>query len=100
MSDHIGGLENGQRLCEFTPHTFLSQLKRLLAILQIGGAEKTTLKCFRAGKATAMAAEGRGLGEILTAGEWRSKAFLRYIDEDMVDAAQLLSEAIEQSDGE
>ena len=59
-----------------------------------------TGKVFRAGKATALAAAGASVGEILLAGEWKSRAFLRYVDEDAVDAAQLLESMLDGSDSE
>ena len=40
------------------------------------------------------------MGTILQAGEWRSSAFLRYVDEDVVDGASLLARAIDVSDAE
>ena len=63
-------------------------------------AEQYSLMAFRAGRATALAAKGVSLGDILRAGEWRSSAFLRYVDEDVVDAAQMLNRIYEVSDGE
>ena len=47
-----------------------------------------------------MAAHGCPLGEILLAGEWRSAAFARYVDEAVVDAAQLRAQILEASDGD
>ena len=38
------------------------------------------------------------MGYILAAGEWRCRAFLRYVDEEVVDTAQLLHKALEESD--
>ena len=58
------------------------------------------LKAYSAGKATAMAVEGATVGQILLAGEWRSQAFLRYVDTDVVDEAQLLSAVVQGSDCE
>ena len=47
-----------------------------------------------------MAAAGDPLGKILTAGEWRSRAFLKYIDESTIDHARLLGEVVQASDEE
>ena len=69
----------------------------LKAVGQCG--DSLTWKSFRAGKATCMASQGCSLGEILTAGEWKSKAFLNYVDESTIDSARLLKESVE-SDGE
>jgi len=46
---------------------------------------------------TKMAASGDAFGEILTAGEWRSKAFLRYVGESSVDQARLLADTVDES---
>ena len=42
-----------------------------------------------------LAAEGKSIGAILQAGEWRSAAFLAYVDEEAVDASQLLDKLLE-----
>ena len=47
-----------------------------------------------------MAAVGDGVGEVLSAGEWKSRAFLSDVDEDTIDRARLLDEMIESSDEE
>ena len=64
------------------------------------GSNQYTLKAFRAGHATELAMQGKSLGEILQAGEWRSKAFLAYVDANCVDEAQLFKELIENPDDE
>ena len=51
-------------------------------------------------RATAMAAAGDRLGQILAAGEWGSAALLRYISEFVVDATRLLEQAVDESDCE
>lgn len=48
---------------------------------------------FRAGRAAALASSGVPLGDLLKADEWRSASFLRYVDLDAVDHAQLFEEA-------
>ena len=75
-------------------------LRRLLTLLGVEHAQAYTLKAFRAGKATALAASGKSLGHILAAGEWRSSAFLSYVDTDVVDQAQLLDATLEASGDE
>jgi hypothetical protein len=73
----------------------LHELKKLLSSLGETRAESLTLKAFRAGKATAMAAAGHGLGAILEAGEWRSKAFLKYVEVDTFDQSPLFKECVD-----
>ena len=78
----------------------LKRLRRLLTLSQVPSAPSFTFKAFRAGKATALAAAGKSVGTILQAGEWRSAAFLSYVDTDVVDQAQLLDQAMCQSEDE
>ena len=51
-----------------------------------------------------MAQNGCSLGEILLSGEWKSKAFLRYVDDekmfDKADPLQVLKETLEEDDEE
>ena len=47
-----------------------------------------------------MAKEGSTIAEILMAGEWRSRAFLRYCDIDAVDPNELLTTTLDNSDEE
>lgn len=68
----------------------LLRVKRLLAMRGIPNAEFMTWKAVRAGRASAMAASGCSLGSILTTGEWRSAAYLRYVSEEVADAGQVL----------
>ena len=76
-------------------------LRGHLAQLGVESAERFTLKPFRVGKATAMAAAGETLAAILAAGEWRSSAFLKYISESELDRQRLLEDAImEDEDAE
>ena len=73
---------------------------RFLTLLHVVDASRYTLKAFRAGRVTALAASGASIGEILLAGEWKSFALMRYIDMDAVDQAQLLNAALDASDKE
>ena len=87
-------------LWSFDSGAALKRLRRLLTLSQVPAAPEYTFKAFRAGKATALAAAGKSVGTILQAGEWRSAAFLSYVDTDVVDQAQLLDKALGQSDEE
>lgn len=80
-------LVGGQRICQLTALRLLNRLHRLLAVLLVADPSRYTLKAFRAGKASAMAAAGQPLPQILRAGEWRSAAVLHYVDHDLLDAA-------------
>ena len=90
----------GHRLFNYTADRAVTTLRRMLTLLGVTNAQGYTLKAFRAGKATALAASGKSLGHILAAGEWRSSAFLSYVDTDVVDQAQLLDATLEASGDE
>jgi hypothetical protein len=64
----------------------------------VPAASSFSLKAFRAGKATALAAKGHAYSKILAAGQWASGAALRYIDDDVVDINQALFVTIDNSD--
>ena len=61
-------------------------------------AEEITWKSWRAGKATEMAKEGFNLGQILIAGEWASRSFLRYVDLEKINQANYLGVTIDYDD--
>ena len=62
--------------------------------------EGISWKSFRAGHATHLAACGCDIKLIMAAGEWKSRAFLEYIDADMVDKAVFLHTTLDRSDDE
>ena len=75
---------------DLSPAKTLLRVKRLLTMMGTPNATFMTWKAVRAGRASAMAASGCSLGSILTAGEWRSSAYLRYVSEEVADAGQVL----------
>ena len=79
---------------------FLTAVRRVLGAVGMENPEQYTLKMFRAGHASTLAEEGKSVGHILQAGEWKSAAFLSYIDEDAVDAAQIVEHVLSESDAE
>ena len=92
--------KRAQPLWSFDIGAALKRLRRLLTLSHTPSAPNFTFKAFRAGKATALAAAGKSVGTILQAGEWRSAAFLNYVDTDVVDQARLLDQAMDQPDEE
>ena len=94
------GKVQGERLWTSTSHLMLATLRRVLRTAGADRPEEFTFKAFRAGHATALAEEGKSIGDILNAGEWRSAAFLSYVDEDVVDAGQILEQVLDDSDCE
>ena len=58
----------------------LADLRRWLHMLEVPEAEKYRLHDFRRGHARDLQASGKNLAFILAAGEWKSPAFLCYLD--------------------
>ena len=90
----------GTAVLQLSAYEALKKLRAALAQLQVPKPMGFTFKAFRAGKATAMAAEGDGLAAILQAGEWRSSAFLHYLCETEVDRHRLLQHAFDEDGDE
>ena len=82
----LRGMQQGSRVFHWSGPQAVAKLRRYLRLLKIPHASEFTLKAFRAGKATAMAAKGVGLQMILAAGEWKSHAFLNYVNEERAEA--------------
>lgn len=95
-----GDARPGQQLWDFNSGQFLRQLKEQLRFLGVVEFNELIWKSFRAGKATEMANDGFGLGQIPLAGEWSSVSFLRYLDVEKVNPCRLICSAIDESDGE
>ena len=62
-----------------------------MGLLRIEGAEMYRLHDFRRGHARDLQASGANLATILAAGEWRSPAFLQYLDKE-----ELENQAVQQ----
>jgi hypothetical protein len=95
---HMSSIKDGECLWTYTAYQFCQALRSLLSQLGETRAQSLTLKAFRAGRATHMASAGCSLGDILLAGEWRSAAFLKYVQIDTVDQAILFQECIDSGD--
>ena len=100
LKPFLANCQRAQTLWSFDSGAALKRLRRLLTLSHTPSASNFTFKAFRAAKATALAAAGKSVGTILQAGEWRSAAFLNYVDTDVVDQAQLLDQAMVHSDDE
>ena len=77
-------------LFDLTSLSFLKDVRRMLTLLGHTEANKCTLKAFRAGRATSLAAAGPLTGIILAAGEWKSSTFLQYCQADEVSVSAVL----------
>ena len=98
LQDFLHGRLQGTRLWSSSLHLLLTILRKVLGAVRGDRPDECTLKAFRVGHATALAEEGKSIGDILNAGEWCSAAFLSYIDEDIVDAGQVLEQVLTDSD--
>ena len=80
----------GATLFDLTSSSFLKAVRRMLTLLGHKDADRCTLKAFRAGRATSLAAAGSPIGVILAAGEWKSSAFLRYCQANEISVSAVL----------
>ena len=79
-------MQQGSRVFHWSGPQAVAKLRRYLRLLKIPHASEFTLKAFRAGRATAMAAQSIGLQMILATGEWKSQTFLNYVNEERAEA--------------
>jgi hypothetical protein len=84
---------------EFTASQFLTSIRKFLTLLDYDNAPNFTFKSFRAGKAQQLAKDGVSLGTILQSGEWRSAAYLRYVEVEALEINQAFQE-VYHSDSE
>ena len=68
---------------------FLRELKLDLEAMRIPNARKFTTKCFRRGSAMEILKSGGSLATVLKAGQWRSHAFMQYLNESEIDTLTL-----------
>ena len=81
LGNFIDQLEDGEHLFkDLTQAKALKLLRHLLGQLEVENAQLYRLHDIRRGHAKDLQLRGAGLAEILRAGEWRSPAFLSYLD--------------------
>ena len=98
---YVTGSVAGALLWEFKSSPTLQLLRTQIGLLgSADGQRSLTWKSWRAGKATQLAKDGRSIGQILLAGEWKSASFDRYVDTDLIDPSALLQVTLDQSDDE
>ena len=84
-------LNDGSRMFPLLkPSSTLKIVMRALKLMGTPASDHMTWNAIRAGHATELAANGATLASILEAGEWRSAAFLSYIDANVADCAEVL----------
>ena len=74
-----------------------SQLRRRLALLHVPEADKFNLHGFRRGHAQDLLASGADLYTILRAGEWRSSAFVEYLEQAELESAAVMEAHLQVS---
>ena len=100
LQEHIAHLPPGEKVFGMVqPNVMRTEIRKVLG-REDPGAKIFGFKGFRAGHATEMARLGRGLAEILLAGEWSSRAFLRYVDVNQLEEGEFLEVTLAQSDDE
>ena len=72
MKKQLEDKKTGEVLWEFPAHAALKNFRNSLKAIGEMASENYGWKAFRAGKATQLASQGSSIGEILTAGEWRT----------------------------
>ena len=90
----------GTPLYRGTASNFLRDLRRYLTLLGKPRAEAYTLKCFRAGRATAMARAGATWQTLQSAGEWKGMSCLPYIAPEAIDQYSAVQAVLEASSDE
>jgi hypothetical protein len=84
-----------------TAHKATEDLRRRLKILKVQSANLYSLHGFRRGHAQDMLVRGKSLCEILRAGEWKSAAFMQYLDASELEAAAVVeAHFVESSEDE
>ena len=79
----------------------LRMLRALLTDLQVPGASEFRTHDLRRGHAEDMRLNGATLGEILRAGDWKSPAFLQYLDQEQLEVDRIVeAHLVDSSDGE
>ena len=74
----------------------LSTLKSVLAAIGIEQAADYRTHDFRRGHADDLRASGAPLRTILEAGEWRSPAFLKYLDIDQLESGMVVQAHLDE----
>jgi hypothetical protein len=78
----LANLPDGARpWAHISPGTARSRLHQILHVLRVPSAKSYGTHDFRRGHAEDMRLSGCSLAEILAAGQWKSSAFVRYINE-------------------
>lgn len=97
LMQHPLGTQPFARLCA---QKSINELRRRLAIVGVANSAEYILQDFRRGHAQDLVLGGARLNAILAAGQWRSAAFLKYIDVAELEARAVLEAHFALSDNE
>ena len=96
----FAGLGAGSRpFASYTPGPALRDLRMLLVNLEIPEAIMYRSHDLRRGHARDMQEDGSSLCEILRAGEWRSPAFMQYLDLEQLEHDAVVEAHMDESSG-
>ena len=99
LGTFIGNYEFGQKpFKNVTAAESLKILREILANVGLPDAHLYRTHDMRRGHALDLQLSGASLYEILTAGEWRSPAFLKYLDMHRLEADAVLQAHVDESD--
>lgn len=86
-----------QPFAQWRPSRATEMLRRRLRDIGVESHESYTLHAFRRGHAQDLVASGSSAAEILRAGEWRSCAFLQYLDVDSLECQAVVEAHLAES---
>jgi len=97
----VNSCEHGVKLFDgITPAFALGALRDMLSLLQVPQADMYRTHDLRRGHALDLQLSGAPLWEILAAGEWRSPAFLKYLDQHRLEIDLVVQAHCDESDGD
>ena len=102
MAKYIDDKNEGDKLFNIKQQVALRKLRKMLKSLHYDKADMVTWKSMRRGKATELVKVGVNLPTVMEMGEWNTAkvAFTAYVDEDEIDAAQIVEKAANDSSDE
>jgi len=101
LGDYVkNGVVGSSPFGSVTPAAALKTLRVALGSLGVEQAELYRCHDFRRGHALDLQASGAPLAEILAAGEWRSPAFLSYLDLQKLETDLVVQAHCDESDGD
>ena len=92
--------ESAQPFIGMSQGSVLDGIRRMLAAMAVPSAALYRTHDLRRGHAEDMRINGASLGEILRAGDWRSPAFLHYLDAEQLELDRTVEAHLDDSSGE